>query len=94
MDKASLSPFEYMSRPRWKAFLNIRNRILGFLTDAYKLLTRLKRTQRREGGDLLVNDQDRISEEMEHLLCDSPKHEEVGLEAGKLGVVTRRPQES
>ena len=80
-----------MAKPRRKPPEKIRSQLLGFLSDVYKLLTRLKRTRRREDAGMetpqpLVNrvrDMDRITEEMERALQSAPKHEEVGLEADK-----------
>ena len=64
---------------------------MGFLNEAYKLLTRAKRTKERETRVqqphqliALVQDQDRIQDELSTLLGgNTPKHSEVGLQADK-----------
>ena len=82
---------KYMPRPRGQPSETIRSKLLGFLTDVYKLLARFKRAKRREeaGVDtphgLIQHVQvlDQIIAELEALLPTAPKHEEIGLEADR-----------
>ena len=71
MGKGEPSAFKYMRRPKSKPSESVRNAQLGFLTDLYKLLTRVRRPRRREEGDLspeglvqVIRDMDSISQEM------------------------------
>ena len=80
-----------MPRPKRKPPENIRSKLLGYLTDIYKLLTRLKRARRREEAGVEtpqgliqhVKVMDQITAELEALLPTAPKHEQIGLEVEK-----------
>ena len=83
--------FKYMPRPKRKPSENIRSKHLGFLTEVYKMLTRLKIAIRREEAGVYtpqglikhVAALDQITAEMETLLPSAPKHKEISLEADK-----------
>ena len=83
--------FAYQNRPQKEPKELHRNKTIGFISEAYKRLTRAKRTKVRESMlnlELhqlieLVRDQDRVQEEVQALLGTTPSNKEVGLEADK-----------
>ena len=83
--------YAYQSRPQKEPKEHHRNKTTGFLNEAYKLLTRAKRTKVRESRKQiephplieLVRDQDRIQDEVQTLLGSTPNHKEIRLEAAK-----------
>ena len=79
--------FPYQGRPKRTPKENIRNKIVGFLTEAHKLITRAQKTKLRELRTQdaqqfvdLVRDQDRITKEIQLALQVMPAHAELGLE--------------
>ena len=93
-----------MPRPKRKPSENIRNKLLGFLTEIYKLLTRLKGARRREEAGVETPEgliqhakvMDQITAELKAMLPQAPKHDQIGLGVEKwartLGALQRHRQ--